>query len=191
MPRCTQKMTREVIEELQRKAEAGVSHDALAEQYGISKSAVRGYCKFAPSSKENVFIEGKEQSYRENLSWAMEAAGKFLCTDQKPTECPNHSAYFLFKQAINEPKDFMAKVGQIESKNDDGASRTFAASNRKTLQDIQTFLDNVEIENETREAAEKEEAKASTRSSDYMRSLPFAAPPHLSTINDGDRGGSG
>jgi len=88
--------------------------------------------------------EEKEQTYRENLNWAISAAGEFLRTNREPGKCPNNIAWFLYKQAIAEPKDFMAKVTQIESKIvDDITTQEINRSVKHSLQEIETFLENL------------------------------------------------
>jgi len=68
-------------------------------------------------NESNVVCEGKTQSYRDSLRWAIDAAGAFLRTGLQPKMCPCDTAWYLYQQAISEPKDFLAKIGQIESKN--------------------------------------------------------------------------
>jgi len=63
-----------------------------------------------------VICENKKQTYRENLQWAIDAAGKYQRTGEKPISCPCDAAYYLYQQAISEPKDFLGRVGQVESK---------------------------------------------------------------------------
>lgn len=68
--------------------------------------------------KSEIHVEGRELSYRDNLRWAIEAAGLYLRTGEQPFECPNNSAFYLYQQAISEPKDFLSRVGQVESRGD-------------------------------------------------------------------------
>lgn len=58
----------------------------------------------------------KKQSYRDNLRWALSAAGELQMLGVQPAECPNNSAYYLYTQALEDPKDFLQKIGQVESK---------------------------------------------------------------------------
>lgn len=74
---------------------------------------------FGPKEEgHSVLNEKKDQSYRENLAWAMQAAGEFLRTGEYPVTVPNDAAYYLFIQASENPKDFLSRVGQVESKMD-------------------------------------------------------------------------
>lgn len=66
--------------------------------------------------KGGIVCRNEELSYRENLRWAIDAAGEFQRSREHPVECPNNSAWYLFTQAILDPKDFLAKLGQIEVK---------------------------------------------------------------------------
>ena len=68
-------------------------------------------------SKAEIACEDKEQTHRENLTWAIEAAGKFLRTKgQVPKVAPNNAAYFLFQQACDDPKDFLSRFTQVDMK---------------------------------------------------------------------------
>ena len=79
-------------------------------QYGVSNTSMNAKVTVSVSSKD------VKQSYRENLRWAIDAAGKFMRTREEPDDCPNDAAYYLYKQAIQDPKDFLQKVGQVEVK---------------------------------------------------------------------------
>jgi hypothetical protein len=92
-----------------------------------------------------VVSEGIEQSHRENLRWAIEAAGRALRTGEAPKTAPNDSAYYLYRQALDEPKDFMGKVNQIEAKGDSDADER-ASSKRlgqRTVAEINQMLENL------------------------------------------------
>jgi len=60
--------------------------------------------------------EEKQLSYRENLSWAVDAAGEFLRTGKLPRSAPNNAAFFLYEQAVKSPKEFLTKLNQLEAK---------------------------------------------------------------------------
>lgn len=90
-----------------------------------------------------TFCEGKEQSYRESLRWAIESAGTYLRTGVQPASCPCDAAWYLYRQAVDEPKDFLAKLGQIESKVDleaQGKSNIRKESGR-SIAEIDSFLE--------------------------------------------------
>jgi hypothetical protein len=90
--------------------------------------------------------DGKEQSYRENLRWAIETAGTYLRTGKHPATCPNDAAWYLYRQAIEEPKDFLSRVGQVESKGDNEAEeqRLSRKSGQRSLAEINEMLDTLE-----------------------------------------------
>ncbi len=102
---------------------ASLKFDCLSEiiadcdltEYGISRS---GKSSGPESDSESLAIpnENIKQSYRENLRWAISAAGKFLRTGDEPKTCPNDAAYYLYRQARRDEKDFLAKIGQVEAK---------------------------------------------------------------------------
>ena len=93
-----------------------------------------------------VICEEKEQSYREDLKWAKMAAGRYLRTKVKPIICPNDSAWYLYSQALSDPRDFLTRVGQIESKanveDESVVSNTRFAT--KSLEDIDDMLSTLE-----------------------------------------------
>lgn len=60
----------------------------------------------------------QEMSYRDNLRWAASAAGKHLRTGEEFYEIPNDTAYYLYQQALGDPKDFISKLGTIEGRED-------------------------------------------------------------------------
>lgn len=97
----------------------------------------------APVQLDGIKSEGKELSFRENLTWAIEAAGKYLRTNKKPKTCPNDSAYFLFKQANEQPKEFLGKFAQIEGKGGNKAEedRMTRQSGKRSIEDIEAMLD--------------------------------------------------
>jgi hypothetical protein len=76
--------------------------------------------------------EGRGLSHRENLLWAVEAAGEYLRTGAPPTSCPNSTAFFLFMQALEEPKDVFGKMTQIAIKADTERTEHRAACKRST-----------------------------------------------------------
>jgi hypothetical protein len=117
----------------------------LASEYNSSPKTIGRYCLDTGQDRKGSIPcprnEEKVQSYRDNLAWAMNAAGEQVRTGAHPETCPNNSAWFLYIQAINEPKDFMAKVASIESKIDPGEDeREIKAASKKTLLEIENFL---------------------------------------------------
>ncbi len=60
--------------------------------------------------------EGRELSYRENIRWAAAAAGRWFREKKQPESTPNDTAWFLYVMAQDAPKDFGAKLSQVESK---------------------------------------------------------------------------
>ncbi len=83
--------------------------------YGVSRS---GQSTESENDSESLSIpnDNIKQSYRENLRWAITAAGRFKRTGEAPKTCPNDAAYYLFAQAKEDARDFLSKVGQVEVK---------------------------------------------------------------------------
>ena len=87
------------------------------------------------------------QTHRENLNWALEAAGKWHISSKEPASCPNASAYYLYKQAIADPKDFMGRINQVEMKSDGGIGAA-KKSGQRSVSEIDSMLETLE-ESET------------------------------------------
>jgi hypothetical protein len=101
-----------------------------------------------PAIQQEVVCEGREQSYRDSLRWAIEAAGTYLRTGRQPSLCPCDAAWYLFKQAVDEPKDFLAKVGQIESKGDSESEerRNARKDGKRSVAELDSMLAEIELE---------------------------------------------
>ena len=96
-----------------------------------------------------VTCENKKQTYRESLRWAIDAAGAYLRTNEEPVMCPCDAAWYLYRQAIEEPKDFLGKVGQIEAKisNESEDEKNARKSGKRSIAEIDAMLSELEIEN--------------------------------------------
>ncbi len=106
---------------------------------------------FREVSDQGVECEQIQQTYRESLRWAAEAAGETARTGKRPMRCPCNTAWYLYKQAENDPKDFLAKLGQVESKGDAESEEKQNArlAGKRSIAEIDSFLAEL--------AAEKEE----------------------------------
>ena len=105
-----------------------------------------------PKSKDTdeVFCEGKKQPYRQSLNWALDAAGNFLRTGKEPVTCPCDAAWYLYEQAKNEQKDFLAKINQVEMRGDSESEdvRNAKKSGRRSIAEIDAMLRELESEDE-------------------------------------------
>lgn len=92
-----------------------------------------------------VICENKEQTYRQSLQWAIDAAGEYLRTGRPPISCPCNSAYYLYQQAISEPKDFLGRVGQIESKGvgESEEEKDIKRSGKRSIKEIEMMLQEI------------------------------------------------
>ena len=90
-----------------------------------------------------ITCDGLEQSYRDSLRWAIDAAGAYLRTSSYPVSCPCDAAWYLFKQAIADPKDFLAKVGQVESRGDSDSDerKNLRRSGQRSVAEIESMLE--------------------------------------------------
>jgi len=96
-----------------------------------------------PPPEATVKSLGIEQPYRVNLMWALEAAGNNLRTGKKPDTCPNNSAFFLYKQALDNPKEFSSKLCQIEAKRTEHG-QPLKQSTAKSIAEIDFALSMIE-----------------------------------------------
>ena len=89
-----------------------------------------------------VRCDGKSLSYREQLAWAMDAAGKFLRVGVEPATCPNDRAFFLYIQAKEQPKEFMQRLGQVEAKGDteEEERRLSKRAGQRSVEEIDAML---------------------------------------------------
>jgi len=92
--------------------------------------------------KDKITCEHKDYTYKQSLQWAIDAAGKFARTGEKPSTCPCDTAYYLYQQAVSEPKDFLGRVGQIESKavGEDAETKDMKRSGKRTIKEIESML---------------------------------------------------
>ncbi len=95
-----------------------------------------------------VKFEGIEYSYRDSLRWAADQAGNFLSTGKHPESAPNGTAWFFYRQAIDEPKDFMSKVGSMESKTDESAGEAGKKTACLAIEEIHEHLEKLEEKEE-------------------------------------------
>jgi len=70
----------------------------------------------APGARQPVRSLNEDLPYKDNLKWAIDAAGRHSRIGEWPETCPNDSAYYLFTRAVEDPKDFAAKFQQHETK---------------------------------------------------------------------------
>lgn len=97
---------------------------------------------------DDIENEEKEQSYRENLNWAAEAAGRYKRTNVPPETCPNDMAYLLYRSALEDLDKFLAKYTQVESRSTDGSTEREEAQSRgrRSIGEIEEMLSTLEEE---------------------------------------------
>jgi hypothetical protein len=164
-------LTQDQVKAIRARYMTGEKISALGREYACGRCTIDRHVKdlrhkvsieMDEESNAKITSEGKQQSYRENLAWAIDAAGEFIRTKNAPKTCPNNSAWFLYCQAIKDPKDFHAKVSSIEKGADDALDKEVIKSTRKTLGEIEHFLERLD---------EKEKDKAPARVSNEVRQL--------------------
>jgi hypothetical protein len=97
----------------------------------------------ASGTLADVICDNVTQTYRESLQWAIEAAGCYMRTGKSPISCPCDTAFYLYQQAIQEPKDFLSRVGQIESKGltEDAEAKDLKRAGRRSIKEIEAMLE--------------------------------------------------
>ncbi len=93
---------------------------------------------------DGIECDGQELTHAQNLMWAMNAAGNYFRTKELPKKCPNNSAYFLYRQAIEDGDKFMAKYQQMmldKAKNPDEGDKSIKLGSRKSIEEIGLMLD--------------------------------------------------
>jgi len=132
------------------------------DKYPESHPGITAYRNLRKKEKAIAKIrnEGVEQSHRQNLSWAISAAGENARTGVDPESCPNDAAYYLYMQAIESPKEFLARFTAIESKANDGDAPNRLASER-SIGELDSMLDTIldDSENDEEIKEEREEAQ--------------------------------
>lgn len=70
------------------------------------------------ANRSRVVCLNKDINYRGCMRWAAANAGMYMRTKVHPSEVPSDLAFFLYNMALDEPKDFAAKLNQTESRED-------------------------------------------------------------------------
>jgi hypothetical protein len=164
-------LTKAEFAEVARRYLAGETATDLAVEYGVKAKTLRQRLnsngirrndhRIAKLKRDElhdeaeIVSENRAQSHRENLAWAIDAAGRHLRTGEAPQIVPNNAAFFLYKQAIDEPKDFLTKVNQLELKRTE-QQNTHKKACEKTIAEIDDILAAmVVVEAEKAEATER------------------------------------
>lgn len=103
-----------------------------------------------PEGETGMECEERKQSYREDLDWAIEAAGKLRNTGEVPEVCPNYTAFYLYQEARDNPKEFLAKFTQVVNRGNDELEdqRRSRKSGERVVSEIEEMLSTLEeIEN--------------------------------------------
>jgi DNA-directed RNA polymerase specialized sigma24 family protein len=152
-----QALTDRQREEVVRRWVAGEPVSKLSQEFDTTSATIQKVLNKAKAIRpgtpvtpeglnEIALCEEREQTYRENLRWAIESAGEQHRSGKRPTSCPNNSAWYLFIQAIKAPKDFLGRVGQIESKEEDDPNRELRTSTKHSVEEIEMFLQELQQE---------------------------------------------
>lgn len=106
--------------------------------------------------------ENRELSYRENLDWAIEAAGKERNEGQAPETCPNNTAFYLYHQARENPKEFLGKFTQMAGRGIDEAEeqRHARKGGERSISEIEEMLETLTPAEESENGNESSESES-------------------------------
>ncbi|KKM88754.1 hypothetical protein LCGC14_1255620 [marine sediment metagenome] len=93
---------------------------------------------------DGIECDEHELTHAENFQWAMNAAGIYFRMKEPPKKCPNNSAYFLYRQAIDDGNTFMAKYQQMmldKAKNPNPGDESIKRGARQSIEEISSMLD--------------------------------------------------
>lgn len=95
-----------------------------------------------PDPGQAMECEERNQSTHENILWAIAAAGEFLRTNIPPEKCPNNAAFYLYRQACEEPKDFLGKFTQVDARSGDELNKQHLAKSggERSISEINEML---------------------------------------------------
>ncbi len=131
-PKAFNSLTSAQIDIVCERFREGMTAAALAKDFQVPANLIRRYLRernvtrgrgrtkrkpgAAAANLGECLSEGRQLSHRENLAWAVDAAGECLRTGRQPTKAPNNAAFFLYRQAVESPKEFLTKLNQLEVK---------------------------------------------------------------------------
>jgi hypothetical protein len=128
--------------------------------------------------KRQIVSLDQEMSYRDCLRWAASAAGAHLRTGEEFYEVPNDTAFYLYQQALADPKDFMTKFGTMENREDaeDMLEKSTRRQTERSVEEIDKWLGEIQG---------KVDAKASEKTS----RLFYETAPNNEVQKDEDAAG--
>jgi hypothetical protein len=138
---------------------SGRSIAEVAASYNMTVAALR---RGIATLELSVHMEHMKQTYRQNLQWAIDAAGEFMRTSIMPCKCPNNAAWFLYVQAIDNPKEFMSKYNQIEKDSEDNSEREVREACVVSIEEIDKILSQIGYDNEEDLSKKSQEASSET-----------------------------
>ena len=111
--------------------------------------------------ERQVVCRDEPLTYREALRWAVSAAGMHLRTGQEIYDVPNDMAYYLYQQALADPKDFITKLGTSENRedSDDILERNTRKFSERAVSEIDRWLNEIEKKADTNATANEITAK--------------------------------
>lgn len=152
LPRLSCEQIAQVVEQ----QKLGATQKELAVAFNVSAQTIAKYIKRAlenpaeeiprnpddyDSIKVDIVSTNTDLPFRDNFLWAIQTAGHKLRTGQLPKNCPNDSAFFLFRQACDDPKGFLQKFAQIESKNSENKEEKEAQkAGKRSIEEIEEQL---------------------------------------------------
>lgn len=80
------------------------------------------------------------QDHYEDMQWAAWAAGMFRRTGEHPEDCPNDPALFLYHVALNNPKEFLAKLQAALRQRGEDPNLQLEKSCKRSIEELDTML---------------------------------------------------
>lgn len=112
---------------------------------------------------EGMKCENRELSDRENINWAIEAAGREKNEGQAPKTCPNYTAFYWYRQARDEPEKFLSKFTTIMGRGSDEADdqRKVRRGGERSIEEIEEMLETLVPKEESCDVIENTENESS------------------------------
>ena len=162
IPKRSSELPPDILLELADRFRKGETIRSLSDEYGIKvRSLTKQFAKYGIQrddgqssmrrKKAHIQNENISLTYRQMLAWAVEAAGQRRRTGADPVSCPNDSAYWLYEQAVSDPKGFLTKINQVEAKHDEEEGN-LQKMNARSIQEIDAMLSLLDAEEALAEA---------------------------------------
>jgi len=96
----------------------------------------------------DIQCDERETSYKDQIEWALARAGEHAATGREPDFCPNWGSYYLYVQARDNNKEFMSRLGQIQTKREEDSDekKLNKKNTKRSIDEINEMLDSLDSE---------------------------------------------